>query len=465
MHRVLVVEDQETLREAILEVLAEMGLEAVGVPTAAEARNWFLAHRCEIVLTDLRLEAPEAGLEVLQFVKERAPGTEVLLMTAFASVEVAVAAMRGGAFDFMVKPFSMEQLRQKLLRISALLVERSSLENARTQNQLLRDEILGAWGGGEIVGQSPIMLELFRKIEKVADSNSSVLILGESGTGKELVARALHERSSRRDRPFVRVHCGALAEGVLESELFGHEKGAFTGATRQHRGRFELADGGTLLLDEIGEISPAVQVKLLRVLQERQLERVGGEETIPVDVRVVAATHRDLEAEVQAGRFRQDLFYRLFVIPLRLPPLRERQEDVPALAEHFAARLTAERGCPPVQITPEALKLLSTYHWPGNVRELENVIERALVLSDGLSIGVDDLPFGPTKAIAAVDLPLPAGHPPLREVVEQVERQLIGRAMRTAEGNKTEAARLLDLKPSVLYYKLEKYGLIDREDG
>ena len=460
MHRVLVIEDQETLREAIIEVLDSIGLHAEGAGTAAEGMRKFEERPFAIVLTDLRLESPESGLEVLRFVTGHAPKTEVLLMTAFATVEVAVAAMKGGAFDFLVKPFSMEQLKQKLTRVATLVEERASADRERAENEVLRHEILESWGGGELVGRSPLMLALLRQIEKVADTQSSVLILGESGTGKELVARALHQRSGRRDRPFIRVHCGALAEGVLESELFGHEKGAFTGAVRQHRGRFELADGGTLLLDEIGEISPSVQVKLLRVLQERQLERVGGEASVPVDVRVIAATHRDLEAEVKAGRFRQDLFYRLYVIPIRLPALRERSEDVPVLAEHFAARLCRARGLTPVTIEPEALNLLGRYHWPGNVRELENVIERALVLCEGNRISTRDLPFA--DASTKLEVPLPGGHPPLREVVEQVERQLIERAMRAADGNKSEAARLLDLKASVLYYKLEKYGLIDR---
>ncbi|MFN8549078.1 MAG: sigma-54 dependent transcriptional regulator [Candidatus Eisenbacteria bacterium] len=459
MHRVLVVEDQETLRQGILEVLSDLPLRLEGVASAALARQHLTSDAYAIVLTDLRLESPEAGLDLVREIAGRSPRTEVMLMTAFATVEVAVEAMKAGAFDFLVKPFSMEQLRQKFTRLIALLDARASLDRERERNELLRDEIMQSWGGGELIGQSPGMLSLFRQIEKVADSNSSVLILGESGTGKELVARALHERSVRRDRPFVRVHCGALAEGVLESELFGHEKGAFTGAVRQHRGRFELADGGTILLDEIGEVSPAVQVKLLRVLQERQLERVGGEEPITVDVRVIAATHRDLEVMVKVGRFRQDLYYRLFVIPLRLPPLRERAEDIPLLAQHFSASSSQGAGAAAGHDRGRGTELarsLSLARQRARARERDRARASAGGWRSDHRAGSAVRTGGGARGATA------GGAPALREVVEQVERQLIERALRSARGNKSEAARLLDLKASVLYYKLEKYGLIDR---
>jgi len=344
------------------------------------------------------------------------------------------------------------------LKVIHRVIPGRRLERQREAALVLKEEVADRWSDGRIVGRSPAMQSLFRQIEKVADSSSSVLVMGESGTGKELVARALHLQSRRREGPFIRVNCGALAEGVLESELFGHEKGAFTGALRRKRGRFELADSGTILLDEIAEVPPPVQVKLLRILQEREFERVGGEETLSVDVRVIAATNRDLKAEVDAGRFREDLFYRLYVIPLRLPPLRERRDDIPLLCDHFLARLCREMARPPVTLEPEALNLLMVYEWPGNIRELENILERAIVLCEGSRVTPSDLPFTRRDATPAVRLP--AAFQPLREVVEEVERQMIARAMEAAGGVKTEAARLLDLKPSVLYYKLEKYGLL-----
>lgn len=459
MAKLLVVEDQETLRSAIAEVLGGIPHEVKTAESAKAARIALEQGSFDLVLTDLRLESPESGLEVLSLVRGKSPSTEVLLMTAYASVEVAVTAMREGAADFLVKPFSMEQLIEKVKRHLAIAADRRRLARAEEQIALLSDEVSARWGDGALVGRSSSMVELFRKIEKVAESSSSVLILGESGTGKELVARAIHQRSRRKDAAFVKVNCGALAPSLLESELFGHEKGSFTGAVRQRRGRFELADGGTLLLDEVAEIDPGLQVKLLRVLQERQFERVGGEESLHVDVRVIAATHRDLEAAVASGAFRQDLFYRLFVIPLRIPPLRERLDDVPALAAHFLDKLSKATGRAPTSLDPAALDLLCRYHWPGNVRELENVIERALVLCEGESISVRDLPFDGGRG--GFQFELPPGHPPLRDVVEAVERQLIARALREAKGVKMEAARLLDLKPSVLYYKLEKYGFSD----
>jgi DNA-binding NtrC family response regulator len=463
VRRILVVEDQGTLREAVVEVLGTLGCRVEGVGTAAEARAAFDREPAGLVLTDLRLESPEGGLEVLRFVRGRSPRSEVLLMTAFATVEAAVEAMRAGAFDFLVKPFSMAQLTGKVRTVLAVLDERDLLEHEREQADLLRAEVDEIFDEGRIVGRSAPMLDLLRQVEKVAAASSSVLILGESGTGKEVVARAIHRRSRRSAGAFVKVNCGALAEGLLESELFGHEKGAFTGAVRRKRGRFELADGGSILLDEIAEISPALQVKLLRVLQEHSFERVGGEETITVDVRVLAATNRDLRADVAAGRFREDLFYRLFVIPLYLPALRERREDIALLAEHFIERLCREMGHPPVALTEEAMNLLRVYDWPGNVRELENVIERAIVLCENDRLTPADLPFETPRKRFAVRAP--EGFPPLREAVDELERQMIRRAMEAAGGVKVEAARLLDLKPSVLYYKLEKHGLAEPGRG
>lgn len=458
---VLVIEDQATLREAIVEAIGEIGLHVHGAATAKDGLAAFEEQPTPLVLTDLRLEEPESGLRIVREIRGRSPQTEVLLMTAFGTVEVAVEAMKAGAFDFLQKPFSLDHLLEKVRKVWAIVLERRDREREREHHQLLREEVSERLGGGEIVGQSQIMQDLFRRIDKVAASQSSVLVLGESGSGKELVARAVHARSARRDQAFIRVNCGALAQGVLESELFGHEKGAFTGAVKQRRGRFELADGGTILLDEIAEVPAATQVKLLRVLQEREFERVGGEETLKVDVRVVAATNRDLRQEVAEGRFREDLYYRLYVIPLEVPPLRDRPEDIPLLSRHFALRMCRDMGRAPVEFDSEASNLLRVYRWPGNVRELENVVERAIVLCENDRILPRDLPF--VAPGAEPEISIGGGFPPLRDVVERVERQMIERAMKSAHGVKTEAARLLDLKPSVLYYKLEKYGWKDTE--
>ncbi|MDM7917136.1 MAG: sigma-54-dependent transcriptional regulator [Candidatus Eisenbacteria bacterium] len=460
--RVLVVEDQEVLREGIVEALQEAGFDAVGAGGVVDALRLFQAEPADAVVTDLRMEEPDSGLQLLHRVKGLQPLTEVLLVTAFATVEVAVVAMKAGAADFLVKPVNLGHLVEKVHAILRIRADREALERERARSSYLQEEINERFNDGEIVGRSSRMQDLYALIRKVADSSSSVLIVGESGTGKELVARAIHRQSGRRDAPFIRVNCGALAEGVLESELFGHERGAFTGAVRQRRGRFELADGGSLFLDEIGELSHSTQVKLLRVLQERTFERVGGERTIHVDVRLIAATHRDLKQAVREGRMREDLFYRLYVIPLELPPLRDRREDIPLLCDHFLDRFAREMGKPRPVLQEGALKLLLHYDWPGNVRELENVIERAFVLCEGGTIRLEDLPFLPASRASRGWLP--PGIVPLRGAVQELERELIRRAMEAAGGNKQEAARRLRLKPSVLYYKLEKYGYASGAD-
>ncbi|MBD3161994.1 MAG: response regulator [Candidatus Eisenbacteria bacterium] len=460
--RVLVVEDQQVLREGIVEALREAGLDAAGAAGVEEALALFRREECDAVVTDLRMEEPDSGLKLLERIKGMQPLTEVLLVTAYATVEHAVAAMKAGAADFLVKPVNLGHLVEKVHSILRIRADREALEQERERRLTLQREIDERFNDGEIIGRSPEMIDLYQRIEKVATTPSSVLVVGESGTGKELVARAIHRHSDRKEGPFVRVNCGALAEGVLESELFGHERGAFTGAVRQRRGRFELADGGTLFLDEIGEIPTGTQVKLLRVLQEKTFERVGGEQTIQVDVRVVAATNRDLGDAVREGSFREDLYYRLYVIPLELPPLRRRRDDIPLLCDHFLERLSREMGRPRPLLEEGALKLLMQYDWPGNVRELENVIERAFVLCEGGRIQVGDLPFrsrpdpGPGW--------FPPGVVPLREAVELLERELIRRALDESNGVKQEAARRLELKPSALYYKLEKYGFPSSRD-
>ena len=457
MGRILIVEDNETLREGMVEVLKDAGHAPRAVASAEEALAASARETPDLVLTDLRLPG-QSGVELLKELKGRDPFIEVIVLTAFGTVEVAVEAMRAGAFDFLTKPIRMDHLAAKVTQALQVGADRAALMRERERRRYLEQEVREAFNEGQIIGRSALMQQVYATIEKVAPSHSSVLITGESGTGKELVARAIHMRSPRSEAPFVRVNCGALAEGILESELFGHERGAFTGAVKQRRGRFELAQGGVLFLDEIADIGAAVQVKLLRVLQEREFERVGGEETLSVDVRVIAATNRSLEEEVKAGRFREDLYYRLFVIPIHLPALRERREDIPLLAEHFIAKLGVQLQRADVEILEEARALLTRYGWPGNVRELENALERAIVLCEKNRIEAGDLAF--LQGRANTDVPLPTSLLPLNDALAQLERSLIERAMEEAGGVKTEAARLLEIKPSALYYKLEKYGLL-----
>jgi DNA-binding NtrC family response regulator len=422
----------------------------------------------DLVITDLKM-AKVDGMQVLRTVKETAPETEVLVITGYGTIETAVEAMKLGAADFITKPFSSEEFGVKVDRLVADREEKSAL---RKENLALRVENASLREGGdvrygEIVGDSAPMRQVFRWIERVARSDSTVMVYGESGTGKELVARAIHAGSRRRERPFVRVNCGALSEGLLDSELFGHEKGAFTGADRRRRGRFELADSGTLFLDEIATINLATQVRLLRVLQERELERVGGEDTIPVDVRIVAATNTPAE-ELLEGDFREDLFYRLHVVPIQLPPLRARKEDIPLLVSHFLDKLRERTGSRVEEISSSAIDLLVSHHWPGNVRELENVVERALVMADCEILEADDLPpLGEngrslpvrTARISESGQAFPDGGTDLNRAMEGLEERLLRQALEQAEGVKAEAARLLGLKPSALYYKLEKYGI------
>ncbi len=456
MGRILVVEDNEALREAIVEVLRDAGHQVRDAASAEDASAGLDDRFPGLLLTDLRLPG-RSGLELLREVKGRDPFVEAVVLTAYGTVETAVEAMRAGAFDFLTKPIRMDHLVAKAAQALQVRAERLSLMRETERRRDLEREVREAFNEGRIIGRSAEMQRVYQRIEKVAPTDSSVLITGESGTGKELVARAMHMRSPRNEGPFVRVSCGALPEGVLESELFGHERGAFTGAIKQRRGRFELAHGGALFLDEIAEVGLPVQVRLLRVLQEREFERVGGEETLRVDVRVIAATNRDLEKEVKEGRFREDLYYRLYVIPIHLPPLRDRRADIPLLAEHFVAKICAQMHRVPVKLTADALRVLTQYGWPGNVRELENAMERAIVLCEENTIAEGDLVFLQTRGTA--QLPLPVGLPPLNDALAELERALIERALERAGGVKTEAARLLGIKGSALYYKLEKYGL------
>ncbi|HEY4184475.1 MAG TPA: sigma-54 dependent transcriptional regulator [Polyangia bacterium] len=458
MARVLIIDDNETMREGLAATVRRMGHEAIVAPNGGEGIAQLRRRGADFVITDLKMEGT-GGLDVLKAVQEIDPSCPAMIVTAFGTVETAVEAMRLGAFDFLQKPFAPEVVRLKLERGLELRRERLARERAEADAAALRADAAARYSFGEIVGETPAMRAVFQTIERVAPTDASVYIHGESGTGKELVARAIHERSRRAAGPFVKVNCGALAETLLESELFGHEKGAFTGAIKRKLGRFELADKGTLFLDEIGDVSPNVQVKLLRVLQERQFERVGGEDTVTVDVRVVSATHRDMKTEVAAGRFREDLFYRLHVVPVEVPPLRERPEDIARLVTHFIAKL-GPRTNPTVRgIDDAALARLAGYAWPGNVRELENAIEQSLVFAEGERIEVRALPAFLKTASLDHALALPQGNMSLTEILEDLERQLIQRAYDKAGGVKTECARLLGVKTSALYYKLEKYGI------
>jgi two-component system response regulator HydG len=465
MAQVLIIEDHDSMREGLELLLRRRGHKTLSAEGGERGLEILEDGGADLVITDLKMARMD-GIEVLRSVRERFPETVVLVITAYGTIEKAVEAMKLGAVDFITKPFSSEEFGVKVDRILEDRAARLRLQREnvalRVENTYLREEAEAEARYGEIVGESPQMEEVFRWVERVARSESTVMIYGESGTGKELVARAIHAGSPRKDGPFIRVNCGALPEGLLDSELFGHEKGAFTGAERQRRGRFELADGGTLFLDEIATISPTTQIRLLRVLQERELERVGGEDTIPVDVRIIAATNTPVAVLQGGGEFREDLFYRLHVVPITIPPLRDRKSDVPVLVGHFVVKLRDRTNSRVTSVGEEALRRLVEYDWPGNVRELENVLERALVLAEGPSLEEDDLPFLPASEApdtSLIDAAIPSGGLDLNQAVEGIEERLLRRALEQAKGVKAEAARLLGIKPSALYYKLEKYGI------
>jgi two-component system response regulator HydG len=458
MARILIIDDNETMREGMAATVRRMGHEALVAAGGVEGLTLMRKHGSDFLITDLKMEGV-GGLEVVEAAKRIDPSCPALIVTAFGSVETAVEAMRLGAMDFLQKPFAPEVLRLKVERALEMRREKLSRQRAEAEVEVLRADAAADYVPHEMVGQSPVMRALFESIAKVAASDVVVHIGGESGTGKELVARAIHMRSKRASGPFVKVNCGALTDTLLESELFGHEKGSFTGAVKRKLGRFELADKGTLFLDEVGDMTPNLQLKLLRVLQEQQFERVGGEETVQVDVRVVSATHRDLKKAVEEGSFREDLFYRLHVVPFRVPSLRERREDIPLLVDHFIKKLGPRANTSVKHIDGAALARLSTYAWPGNVRELENAIEQSLVFADGDSIGLSALPAFLREGVSESTLSIPGENMSLPEILDDLERQLIQRAYDRTSGVKTETARRLGIKTSALYYKLEKYGI------
>ncbi|ATB31240.1 sigma-54-dependent transcriptional regulator [Melittangium boletus] len=462
MARILVIDDHDTLREGMAVTLTRSGHSVTAARSGTDGVAAYKKTPFDLVVTDLKMDGMD-GIAVTRTLKAQDPAAVVMVVTAFGTIETAVQAMQQGAYDFITKPFTPDVLRAKVEKGLELSSARRQVERLSARTEALESDAARAHGG-LLVGDSEPLQRLVTQVRKAAATDATVLVRGESGTGKELVARMLHQCSPRKDGPFIVVHCAALAETLLESELFGHERGAFTGAIKRKLGRFELADSGTLFLDEIGEIPASVQTKLLRVLQEKELQRVGGEETIKVDVRVVSATHRDLQAEVKAGRFREDLYYRLHIVPLLLPPLRERPEDIATLARHFVARHGPRVNKRVKGLEDSALRALGRYAWPGNVRELENVIEQSLVFAEGETLAAEDLPAHLTGVSPRTDtgLPIPTGDRPLPDILEDLERQLIARAYEKAGGVKTETARLLGIKTSALYYKLEKYGFISK---
>jgi DNA-binding NtrC family response regulator len=441
--RILVVDDEERARQAFTQLLEDSGYEVRQAPDGFKALGELEDWECDLLLTDLRMPMMD-GLELLEKVQAQYPEMASIVITAFGSVDNAVEAMKAGADHYVTKPVDFDQVE--------VVVERV-MENLRMRRELQSLRTAGPEDGPTLVGNSPSMQQVSKMIEQVAPARATVLVTGESGTGKELVARQLHAKSNRADQPFVELHCAALSQNLLESELFGHEKGAFTGATSQRKGRFEEADGGTLFLDEIGEISESTQVKLLRFLQQREFERVGGNETVSVNVRIVAATNRDLEEAVRQGDFREDLYFRLNVIDIQLPPLRARRDDIPLLVNHFVAKYARDNDKDIEHITPEAMTRLRGYDWPGNVRELENVIERAVVLATHAEIDVDQLPgnFGEAPFDKEADIRIPGS------TLDDIERYALLKTYESTGGSTSETADILGISVRKVQYKLKEY--------
>jgi two-component system response regulator AtoC len=448
--RILIVDDDDSLRESLEMVLAAEGYEVHAAADAAEALATLERASVEVVLCDVRMPGMD-GMELLPQLVRRLPGSTIVMMSAFGTEDLAVEALSRGAYDYLAKPFQPSEVLLTLRKAE----ERERLRRA---NDLLRRDVARSVGDRPIVAASEPMIDALELVERAAEFKATVLLTGESGTGKEVLARAIHAQSERRGEPFVAVNCGAIPENLIESELFGHVKGAFTGADRAQRGLFVEADGGTVFLDEIGELPVALQVKLLRVLQEEEVRPLGEPKSRQVDVRVVAATARDLETEVAEGRFREDLFYRLNVLRIHVPPLRERRKDIPLLVDHFLAHFASSLGKPLSGISDDALDRLVAFHWPGNVRELENVLERAVILSRGDRIVVGDLPGNVVSPELAPGDAAP-GDLSLRRARKALEADLIRRALQATDGNRTHAAKLLEISHRSLLYKIKEYGL------
>jgi DNA-binding NtrC family response regulator len=459
--RILVVEDENAIRLALKGLLTREGYEVDLAVDGEAAIEQLGVQSYDLVLTDLALGHGASGMDVLKRVKEIRPETAVVMITAHGNEKIAVEAMKAGAEDYVPKPFDNDEIRVIVRRS----IDRYRLER---EHRLLLDQIQRDTGYENLIGSGVAMQKVFETIQKVAETDLSVLIRGESGTGKELVAQALHNRSSRKNRPFITVNCAAISRELVESELFGHEKGSFTGADSRRLGRFEAADGGTIFLDEIGDMPLETQAKVLRVLQEKKLERVGSTESIDVDVRVISATHRDLEQEVASDEFREDLYYRLKVVEIELPPLRDRSEDIPALAHRFLDQVAERLGREPKPLGPEALATLTRHAWPGNVRELRNVLEQAAVLSAGEQIEVGDLHLDGRSAPAGAGDALPDGisfGDAKRHTIESFERDFLLRALRENEGNVSRTAQSIGMVRQSLQQKIRELGLRDEDWG
>lgn len=451
---ILVIDDEPLMRDFLAETLARNGFAVQVANNGAAGLDQLQEHSFDLCITDIKMPGMD-GLEVLDQVRQKSPDTAVVLMTAYASVESAVRALKAGAVDYIMKPFTPDEIEHVVERA----VRQRRLEQ---ENRYLREVVSAPFDFQQMIGTSPHMTRIYEEVKRVAASRASVLVRGESGVGKELIARAIHYHSPRREGPFIKVNCAALAPGLLESELFGHEKGSFTHAIAKKIGRFELADEGTLLLDEISEMEPGLQSKLLRVLQEREFERVGGTKPIQVDVRIVSTSNRHLEGAIADGTFREDLFFRLNVVPINIPPLRDRIEDLPLLTEHFVARYSAENGRPVATVPRETHEHLRRHSWPGNVRELQNAIERAVVLADGDTLGPDLFPFSQVRR----DPPSTANgiFVPVGTTVAETERQLIMKTLQATSNNKSRTAETLDISVRTLRNKLNEYrgrGLLE----
>jgi two-component system response regulator PilR (NtrC family) len=449
--RILVVDDERSMQEFLEIFLRREGFEVTTAGSAEAALVAIEGDDFDLVITDVQMPG-KSGLDLLREVRERSPDTLVLMITAFASTDTAIAAMKEGAYDYITKPFKVEEIR--------LIIEKALEKKLLSgENRRLRSELLSHQRHKTIIGGSPAIHRIFELVARVADTRTNVLISGESGTGKELVARDIHEQSDRRDSCFVAINCGAIPENLLESELFGHVKGAFTGALRNREGLFEAAAGGTLFLDEIGELLPPLQVKLLRVIQEKTIRRVGGTSDIPVDARILSATNRNLHEEVAAGRFREDLYYRLNVIQIAMPPLRDRRVDIPLLVSHFLDKFAQELDRPVAQINDTVMTKLMEYDYPGNVRELENLLERAVALSQDGRITLDSLPPSLCERAQPNTPHIPDDGMSLEEVLADYERALLSEALHRTGGIKKRAAHLLGVSFRSFRYRLEKLGL------
>jgi len=450
--KILVVDDEESMCNFLSIMLKKEGYQITTALSAKEALKKLDKDTYDVVISDLKMEGMN-GLELMDEINKKEAASFVIIMTAFATIESAIEALKKGAFDYITKPFKVDEIK---LAVTRALEQRK----IRTENVYLKKQLQKKEAFGEIIGKSENITEVLSQVRKIADSESTVLLTGESGTGKELIARAIHQHSYRSEKPFVTVNCGALPEELLESELFGHVKGSFTGAIKDKDGLFKVANEGTFFLDEVGEMSPRIQVKLLRVLQEKEIVPIGGTSPLKVDVRLVAATNADLENEVSVGHFRKDLFYRLNVIPIHIPPLRERQEDIVLLIDYFLKKYSAKSDGQVKKISAEAKKILCNYNWPGNVRELENVLERALTLQKGNTITEKDLPEAIIKGQGRV---LAKARELENPTLETIEKAYIFWILRESSWQKQRAAEILGIDPSTLYRKIEKYGLKDHK--